>query len=378
MEQTNSNLFNIVPPTLASHSDLFYRALLRFKSRAKTLIIITLITSLLPMLIGLIFGIGSSLLISSIGLNSLIAIITISISAFAALILIITITVWGQISLYTTTIATENISISSAFSQSQNFIGRYIWLSILYGLIITLGLILFFIPAIIFAVWFCFCYYLIITDNVSAFDSLLLSREYVKKRALAVFGRLIFLIPFYIGPLLISLLLDSLLDFKYFSFLTNLLISIFITPFALSYIFELLLSLKEVKGKYVYDSDNQPRTIFTIIPIISLIAIIAIPLITFTLLIDPSKHIEKAITIQRESNFFSIQSALERYQLLNNRYPSSLNDLIERGELGAIPENFEYKGKISEYELCFTLTKEKLCRTNQDFGYDTKNNTIKP
>jgi hypothetical protein len=357
---------SFVQKNLPNHSDLFYRALSRFRERAKTLILINLITSVITFIVVIISITGSSILVSATGINSIPSMIFIAISALAAIILMVMATAWGQVSFYTALTSIEKPNLTTSFSKGQKLIGRYLWLSLLFGLIVGFGYLLFLIPGIIFSVWFCFSFYLIVTEDVSAFDSLLISRELVKKRVLAVFGRLLFMLPFFIAPLVIGLLADYLSKTEIFSGITQLFMSFIIFPFFSAYLYELFVSLKEIKGKFVFNPDTNTRLVFTILPAIGLISLIIFPLAILAV-INPSKEIEKAISTRREIDFISIQGALLRYQTMNNRFPQDLNQLIESGEIREIPENFEYKTKGKDYELCFTSNKDKTCKTSLDY-----------
>lgn len=366
MEANNPTAFSQTHSQLASHSDLFYRALTRFRSRYRVLILINLFASILPLIIGLISGLGAYLLVSSSGLNSPPTIILVGISILSAVILMVIAATWGQVAFLTAIVSPQNLKVTTALSQSRSLIGRYLWLSSLFGILIAAGFLLFIIPGIIAIVWFCFSFYLLATEKISPIDCLLLSREYAKKRNLAILGRLAFLLPFTLGPILISSLLDYLLATEIFIGIANFVLSFVITPFAAAYVYELFLSLKEVKGKFVYDPTPKTRTIYTLMPIAGILILVATPLLLFTFLIDPARQIEKAISIRNEADFVKIQSALESHKALRNNYPRSLDELIEKGELQDLPENFEYKLGKKGYELCLTTTKEKTCRQNPD------------
>jgi hypothetical protein len=366
MEADSPTAFSQINPQLASHSDLFYRALSRFRSRYRVLILTNLFASTVPFIVGLISGLGAFLLVSATGVNSIPAIILIAISVLAAVILMVIAGTWGQVAFLTAIVSPQNLKVSTALSQSRSLIGRYLWLSSLVSIFTVVGFFFLIIPGVIFIVWFCFSFYILATENISPFDSLLMSREYARKRNLAILGRLLFLLPFIIGPLLISALLDYLLSTQIFTPLANFILSFIITPFTAAYIYELFLSLKEAKGKFVFDPDSQTKTIFTIIPIVGIVILIATPLLIFTLMIDPASQIKKAIAVRNEADFVIIQSALERHKALRLTYPQTLNSLIEEGELQTLPENFEYKLNKKGYELCLTIAKEKTCRQNSD------------
>jgi hypothetical protein len=77
-----------------------------------------------------------------------------------------------------------------------------IWVSILVGLLVLLGTILLFIPAIIFSGWYAFSVYMVLFEGKKGTEAMRASKELVAGRWLAVFWRIIapgFVYGFLIG-----------------------------------------------------------------------------------------------------------------------------------------------------------------------------------
>ncbi len=92
----------------------------------------------------------------------------------------------------------------------------FIWISILIGLMIALGLVLLVIPALIFAVWYSFAVNSLVVDDVRGRKALSASRKLVRNRWWGIFFRLVIPYLFYyfvirFGLALIFLLLGSVL-----------------------------------------------------------------------------------------------------------------------------------------------------------------------
>jgi len=75
----------------------------------------------------------------------------------------------------------------------ENFLS-YLWVSIIAVVIIVVGLILVIIPGIVAIVFTVFSIFIVLTEKKYGFEALKTSREYVRGKWWAVFGRLLFLL----------------------------------------------------------------------------------------------------------------------------------------------------------------------------------------
>lgn len=113
------------------------------------------------------------------------------------------------------------------------------WVSILSGLAIFGGFLLFIVPAIIFAVWFAFVDYSVVLDKKRGFSALRFSKQLVSVYWWKVFARLV------VGSLLAWLISFVL---ALVPIVGNLFAQIFSFTFATSFGLLLYLDLKKVKG----------------------------------------------------------------------------------------------------------------------------------
>lgn len=99
---------------------------------------------------------------------------------------------WSQVALiYVIKDREKNIGVKESFRQGWNKIGSSFWVYLLSDFIIIGGLFLFFVPGLIFLVWFIFAPFALIVENKKGFPALLASKEYVRGNWLSVFWRLL-------------------------------------------------------------------------------------------------------------------------------------------------------------------------------------------
>lgn len=82
----------------------------------------------------------------------------------------------------------EKVSYDQAFECSKKFWARYIGLSIVVGLVVSVGLILLIVPGIIFIRRYFLSQFTMIDQDLSIGESMRASNELSKGRAMAVFG----------------------------------------------------------------------------------------------------------------------------------------------------------------------------------------------
>lgn len=118
---------------------------------------------------------------------------------------------FGILAYISLTIAIVNNSvtnITSLFVSSLRMFIPYIWVSILVGFMVLLGLVALVIPGIYLMVTFLFATYILLAEDVRGWDALKKSYQYVKGRWFAVFWRLAFLfLPSVAFSLIIGLIL---------------------------------------------------------------------------------------------------------------------------------------------------------------------------
>ena len=102
----------------------------------------------------------------------------------------IIIQLWSQIALlYAIKDREENIGIKESYRRGWGKIISYFWVSFLSGIIITGGLFLFFVPGLIFFIWFSLASFVFISENKKGWSALLASKKYVRGNWLGVFWR---------------------------------------------------------------------------------------------------------------------------------------------------------------------------------------------
>lgn len=140
------------------------------------------------------------------------------------------ISLWVQSTTYVAIIDKPTENIKSIFLKGFKYSGRYYLISLMFGLIMFIGMVLLIIPAVIFAVWFSFSTFLVFDKNLKTREALSKSKALVKGKFFKVFGRsLVFIFMI----LLVQIILSAIpyVGYPVLGFIAP----IFILPFYLLY-----------------------------------------------------------------------------------------------------------------------------------------------
>ena len=183
--------------SLPGVGDLFSQAWQILTERIGTFLIITAVpfTALIVMLAASFISLGARSDVKQI--NSLPEIGSALLSSIASLGLILVLwlaflllNLWAQIALIRVVVKREErIGVKEAYFYAIRKTFSYFWVIILSGIIITGGMSLFFIPGVIFSVWFGLAVFVLVSEDVRGMSALLKSKEYVKGSGLNVFWR---------------------------------------------------------------------------------------------------------------------------------------------------------------------------------------------
>lgn len=141
-------------------------------------------------------------------------------------------------------IQNNSISVVEAYKQSTPFFLRYILMSILMFVLLFIGFLLLIVPGIILTVWFSFSTFVLVLERGGVVESLKKSREYVRGRWWAVFGRIIVL---GIGLILISMVISVVFVALPLGIVSAALVAAFtmlLAPFAVIYMYLVYQDLK--------------------------------------------------------------------------------------------------------------------------------------
>jgi len=256
----------------ASTGELFSRTWEQYKQRALPILAVMLITMMLVigaiLVLGFagVFGGTITALISGSQTGMLIVFLVMAVW----MLLVFLLAFWSQTAMLAI-VVNEDLGIIEALQAGWRYLWPMTWmLTIVSGIVIS-GLLLGFIPGIVFMVWFSFCLYTMIDENRRGLDGLLASREYVQGHWWNTFLKLtlIWLISFLVG---IVPFIGQVLSFLF-------------APFLMLYMLEVYHDLKAVKGEKAVVTNGFGSRLFwsclaalgLLIPIIGLIG----ALITF-------------------------------------------------------------------------------------------------
>lgn len=278
---------------------------------------------------------------------------------------------WGQTALlYAIRDSQEGIGVVEAYRRGWRKILSYWWVSVLVGFITMGGFLLFFVPGIIFAVWFSLAMFVLISEDLKGMNALLKSREYVKGNWGKVLWRFLF-----IGVLsfIIALVLFLNLTFLKIPFggeIGQLAIGLFLTPFATTYTFLMYNNLKALKGEFVFAPTGGRKTKFIIVGIIGFLFI---PVVLLSIIFTGFDSVKEGVRdARREADIRQIQHGLEFYYYQNRSYPLSLNELppqylpaVPADPKTGLPYHYQLTGD-ADYQLCAELeSRAQKCVTPQ-------------
>jgi hypothetical protein len=190
-----------------------------YKKRFKTLIGINLIPMLSVFLFSLLIGILAVTTKASQANFKGPTLAVLILIGFIVFLGLIYICIWATIAeLFAIKDQAEGIGWQEAFKRSKSKIWVFFGTSILNGLAVLGGFILFIIPGIIFGLWFSQSPYIVVEEGLANTAALKRSKYYVKGRVGQIFGKLFYvgIITFglYIALSIILTIIGSLIGLK--------------------------------------------------------------------------------------------------------------------------------------------------------------------
>lgn len=270
----------------------------------------------------------------------------------------------------------KRISLLGSYRFAFSKILSYWWLTILLSIITIGGFSLFFIPGVIFTIWFSLAVFILIGEDVRGMTAILKSREYIRGMWWPVFGRFLVLfliicgiafvaamIAFFAVWLLVFIiavffkspsLAQSLKDV--FSFIFALPFQFFVMPFSLIYGFLIYERLKLFKGSFEFKPSAGQKAGFIavgifgwLIPIIMFSFMVAALLSSFSGSRGFLKNLQSNLQVNQGSSLDwgdNVVPNINSYQGINNQNTNSslfqdtdkdgLSDSIEKS-LGTNP-----------------------------------------
>ncbi len=197
--------------------------------------------------------------------------------------------VWGYVALLVViTNNEEKISFREAFKRSLRKIHSYLWVTILYVALFLGGLIFFVVPAVLFALWFIFSFFILVAENEKGMNALLKSREYVRGHWWRIFGK-IFSFVFLAIVSCVIFLLPAGLAFKFSDFSFPLiaflifyfsifmaLVTFILVPTGQIYAFLIYKHLKEIKKDFEFKPTKKRKALFFSVAIIGPVVALAL------------------------------------------------------------------------------------------------------
>ncbi|HEX9503663.1 MAG TPA: hypothetical protein VF974_05070 [Patescibacteria group bacterium] len=225
--------------SLQSAFDLCHTAYDLTVSKAKVLYSIAILNYLIgiPLVLLAVFAVGVGYAGYYVGgLRGIIIAVAIGI---VALIVMVGLSIWIQVALLEAVI--NNIGFKESFKIAKGKVVSYLITSLIAGLIVFLGFIIFIVPGIIFIVWYGFAAIVVVAEGLRGMAALRQSKSYVKGRWGAVAWRLAAPI---LGLFLLQIIIALVFD-RQIGGIIRLIVSFLAIPFLIAYHYLLYKNLKD-------------------------------------------------------------------------------------------------------------------------------------
>jgi hypothetical protein len=196
-----------------------------FKTRVKTLLLVSVIGVAVIVVISLIFGGGMAFFGSNMdaqGVPEGMSLVTMIIM----IVIVMLVAFLEQGALVSAVSSPADNGVGAAYRAAWNKFGPFLWTSILGGIIIAIGFVLLIVPGVIIAVWFSVAGFIVMNEGKNGWSALAASKAYVAGRWGKVFVYLLVLVV--IGVLL-SIVAGFLGQFG------NLIVQLLVMPWTVAY-----------------------------------------------------------------------------------------------------------------------------------------------
>lgn len=242
-------------------------------------------------------------------------------------IVAIIVSFWAQVSLlFAIKDREEKIGIKESLRRGWHRIVSFIWISILIGFINMGGSLLFIIPGIIFAIWFSFATFVLISEDFRGMNALFRSKQWVSGNWGKVFWR--FLV---IGIILLIIYFciafpATFLVSENLSNIISSIVSLFLTPFAITYSFLIYEDLRKLKGSLSFEAPKRGTKIKYIL--IGIVGFLLIPgILASIVLVSLGGARDKAKDARIMADMSQIQVSAEMIYIDMNEDYSDVNCL---------------------------------------------------
>ena len=370
---------------------LLSEAISIYLSRVKLFTIVALLpyVVMIPLAVFLIWSISIALSLSDVQFNILSIFLIVAGVAIFTLAAVLAQS-WGQTTmLYAALHSQGNPSIVYCFKKGWKIVFAHWWVSFLTTCITIGGFFLFFVPGLLFIVWFSFVDFVFVGEKKKGMAALLQSKAhvhgyfwYVTKRYffIIVFTSLILLVPLSLIPSNMVLLAIIIVCF----------LLLFVTPVSTIYMSLVYKNIQTVKS----ESNQSSKETRSLLLFVGLLGFLVIPLLIIAIVVQiftkafmettfsknsknfprrvfaSNQTIVEAIDADRMQDRILIRDGLRKYYQQNLSYPEVLHQLfpVYLSELPVDPvtmHTYEYKPTDNEadYMLCMYFETRSECVT---------------
>lgn len=210
-------------------------------------------------------------------------------------------TTWAQLAFFhAVAYSSEKIGVRESFKRAWSKILPFIWLYFLESFLVFGGLFPFLVPGIIFFIWFLPSIYIFILEGERGMNTLLKSREYVRRRWRSVVWSMALFFIFIFILNIISSTLTGLFDVQgtagilyYLTLIFKLVTFAFTYAFGAIYLYTIYRHLKVAKGEFVFVPSRKTKITYIAVASVGLLILFILFILGFFPLINTFRSVPK-------------------------------------------------------------------------------------
>jgi hypothetical protein len=280
------------------------------------------------------------------------------------------VSIWSQVALIQA-IKDKSITIKEAYNRTSSLVGQYWWLTLLMGLIVAGGFVLFIIPGIILAFSFCLAPYVLVDEGAMGMSALVRSRAYVTTKGAGIIGHL-----FFIGiiVILVSMAITAIGDTfnnETVSLVVQGIANLIVGPISTIYMYKVYRHIRKANGDQSVTASTKTKVFYTFLAILGPLLLLSIPFVVIKSLSGSGTTEQPSLgsiranaqDAARKSDISQISSSLGLYYDDKATYPATLDVLVPQylGTLLTDPSTkqayaYTVGADGKTYKICATLS----------------------
>jgi len=167
----------------------------------------------------------------------------------------------------------DGFSILDSYKAALKKIVSYSWVILLAGIVPMGGFLMLVIPGIIFSVWFIFSAYVFVYEGRKGFEALFASKSYARGYWWPIAGRFLVMFLAIAGVVTIVGIFSAIFGAGT-ALISNAIISMLITPFAVLYTILIYRDLVRLKGQPDIEKERKNKGFFIFVSILGILVVL--------------------------------------------------------------------------------------------------------